>query len=569
MHPEETLLLTSHGHWLKVLGTTTRGPLSLFTLQETRKDRLKDIRLTYGDEDEPEVSDAKCPVWEPKTGAIYIIEGGCVARVSDDLKLLTPVAGERAGGGADAADEEGSSEDLGSGAGLDGDGSEEGFLDPTAMVADSDGRLYVADGDCIRCVTLPRIAAGRKRLVTGEAAAAAGEAQVSTLPFRAAAAITGLAYVPASAATGGGGLAFSTATAVYWLPWARGSSAASATGTGPDQRPLCLAGTEGLELEEVDEAAQAEAPKPGPAAFFSRITALSTDGRGDLLLLMVCPSGNYWVRRVNVPSGVTTTLAVDVAAASTDFSDKKSSNPSKEIKYALATVLPNGYLMALQSARFFVVDLGLRPLDCLPPSTWEGASRAAEASTQLCADLGALLDRQPDGTADLSLVVGWRTFHAHRSILAARSRYLQCLLAGGFSEGQAGVLDLPDADPDALALALKWVYTGAVDVTPGKVQAVVELADRLELLQLGETLQSRILAEVTAETVVDTLLWADARQLHPLRHALKAWYLAHQRQVLACAAGSVRRLMAASPDLSLELQAATAERAAACSVVVR
>ncbi|KAG2490853.1 hypothetical protein HYH03_010771 [Edaphochlamys debaryana] len=461
----ETLMPTRDGSVYRPRGVTQRGR---FQIGEAIG------KVSYGGEDDD--VDSFSPVYDSYSGGVYLRVGHSVVRMGADLRLTT-VAGKRNAVGD-----------------KDGSGDEARFKvsASNAMVTDGDGRLYVADGDCIRCVTLPRIAAGRKRLVTGEAAAAAGEAQVSTLPFRNMN-ITGLAYIPASEEAGEGGLAYSTKAAVYWLrPWVRrprgdpsggsdddaGAGAAAAPSPFSRVYSAVIAGKPGEPLTDDDEdeaERQMLEPTPGPETRFTEIVGMTADGRGGLVLTMTGPSGGCWVRRVSVPDGTTTTIATD-----------------PERHYTRLAVLPNGYLTAYDESNddVCVVDLGLTPPPCCPPG-WSGlATRAGAASTQLCADLGALLDRQPDGTADLSLVVGGRTFHAHRSILTARSKYFSSRLAGDFVEGRARVLDLPDADPDALALVLKWVYTGVVDVPPGKVQAVVELADRLELLQLGEELRA-------------------------------------------------------------------------------
>ncbi len=50
---------------------------------------------------------------------------------------------------------------------------------------------------------------------------------------------------------------------------------------------------------------------------------------------------------------------------------------------------------------------------------------------QLAADLGALLERQLDATADVTVLVGGRAFPAHKAILAARSPVLRRRIEGG------------------------------------------------------------------------------------------------------------------------------------------
>ncbi|KAG2443196.1 hypothetical protein HYH02_009273 [Chlamydomonas schloesseri] len=155
----------------------------------------------------------------------------------------------------------------------------------------------------------------------------------------------------------------------------------------------------------------------------------------------------------------------------------------------------------------------------------------------LAADLGALLDAQPDGTADLVIVVGQHRFPAHRAVLAARSAHVKRLLLsqGAFSPtatscstgpGEAR-LELPGADPDAVPLVLQWVYTGSLArssssnsgnssnsssggdfATVAQARAVAEVADRLQMLPLRDAAEAAVCAALSAANVVDCLLWA-------------------------------------------------------------
>ncbi|KAG2500405.1 hypothetical protein HYH03_001976 [Edaphochlamys debaryana] len=171
------------------------------------------------------------------------------------------------------------------------------------------------------------------------------------------------------------------------------------------------------------------------------------------------------------------------------------------------------------------------------------------------ADMGALLDAQPDGTADLTLVVGSRRFPVHRAILIARCDYFRQRLEGGFADGAAAELNLPDADPAALELLLRCIYTGAVGIPAALAAAVAELADRLLLPELCSDAQAAVLSGITAETVVGSLLWAErlGGSFSGLLSSLKAWYLEHHEEVQEAAPDGLKRLSVESPDLMVEL----------------
>ena len=145
----------------------------------------------------------------------------------------------------------------------------------------------------------------------------------------------------------------------------------------------------------------------------------------------------------------------------------------------------------------------------------------------LFGDLGALLDAQPDDTSDLVIRVGERRFHCHRLILSTRCDYFKQRLAagGGFADARAAELELPDADADAFALLLRWLYTGGAAIPPALALAVAELADRLLLPELCLAAQGRLMSGVQPSTIATALLWADARAPASvrLRVELKAW----------------------------------------------
>eukprot|EP00198_Chlamydomonas_reinhardtii_P002928 XP_001692264.1 predicted protein [Chlamydomonas reinhardtii] len=279
----------------------------------------------------------------------------------------------------------------------------------------------------------------------------------------------------------------------------------------------------------------------GPDALFSGPEFLVSDGVGSLYC-----ADERSIRRIILPAcwaaaappypAPSDALASATGVGSGSGADKRPS--VAEAGIALLRVAPDGAVttlargLARMYARPFVLPNGYLVLSC-------------QSDCQLLpADLGVLLEdaQQPGGggTADLVIRVGERRFHCHRAILSARCDYFKQRLAGdGFADAYAAELELPDADADAFALLLRWLYTGAADVPSAQACAVAELADRLLLPELSTAAQAVALTCITPANAVDCLLWAwgccDEGRGGSFAHLLadlKRWYVRHHEEEL-------------------------------------
>ncbi|PNH02631.1 Kelch-like protein 20 [Tetrabaena socialis] len=439
------------------------------------------------------------PVWDPYSSAAYMRNGRALLRLSSD-DTVTVVAGH--------VEERGHTDGPGRTARF---GSARFGYPERGVVTDGAGSLYVADGCCIRRVQLPCAGGGepssqpRTVGMGGPAAVPTtveGDVVVFTLPFRTPDRIVGLAFDGGSS-SGSSSLIFAGCSA-YRLPLG-----------DPTAGPSLLA-----ESEDAD------------------FKAIVLDGAGTIYTVTMEGFATSAVWRV-AADGSMSSIVEDLDAR----------------LYHLA-ILPNGHLVACGDGPLWVLGLGLQ----LP--AWHAAAAplppAAPAGTPpprtLPADLRALLDRQPDGTADVTIVVGDRTFHAHRGLLCARSDYFQQLLGGEFVEGSAQQLALPEADADAFEVVLCWLYTDAADISTALAAGVAELADRLLLQELFQQATAVVEAKLSPATVVGLLLWAEARGpgFSRLLSRLKAWYLDNREAVLQEAEEEVKRL-AECPGLMVEL----------------
>ncbi|PNH07417.1 Kelch repeat and BTB domain-containing protein 4 [Tetrabaena socialis] len=478
------------------------------THQRGKMESGRDIELVLADELGP--GDLRSPVWDATNGgAVYslIEDGRFVVRLAasaGDEGFATVISGS-------VGDEEGQ---------RDGPAGFARFRSLRHMVGDGAGALYVTHLETQHTMVI-------RKLKLPPASEPSGDVWTTTLPLQLPARTYALAFDGSRAGggghIGGGSLIFATATAIYRVPLDRCDA---------DTAPVLLAGVEGM-FGEVDGAIV-------DSRFYS-INGLTVDGDGNVYVLDFDQTVTC-LRRVGVDGSVTTLAEVAVGDCWRPI------------------VLPNGNLAVCgDDGVMHVLDLDLTPphWQATAPPVCSPVAKPAPGPPPrtLPADLGALLDRQPDGTADVTIVVSGRTFHAHRGVLSARSDYFRQLFGSDFADGAAAQHTLEDADAAAFDATLHYIYQGTAEFAPAQTQAVADLAGRLLLPELCRLASEQLAAGVSAGSVVGLLLWADARgpAFLELISRLKGWYVQHHEEVVDEAPESIRRLAAANPTMMVEL----------------
>ncbi len=156
--------------------------------------------------------------------------------------------------------------------------------------------------------------------------------------------------------------------------------------------------------------------------------------------------------------------------------------------------------------------------------------------TCLSAELQALLNN-PGSAPDLTIIAGGsgegahpqagyaRSFRAHRAILAARCPFFRTLFDSGMADSAARVLPLPDADTDAFAVLLQYMYRGAVLPCDRALQRAVRgLSDRLLMSGVTEAMDRELVGSADESTITGDLLWAAQHGVEQLLEELTAVY---------------------------------------------
>ncbi len=118
-----------------------------------------------------------------------------------------------------------------------------------------------------------------------------------------------------------------------------------------------------------------------------------------------------------------------------------------------------------------------------------------------------------------------RSFRVHRAVLAARCPFFRTLFNAGMADSAARELPLPDADPDAFAVLLRYMYGGEVPPCERAVhRAVIPLCDTLLLFDLKTALEAELVRSADEETIVGDLLWAAGHGREEVLEELVAVY---------------------------------------------
>ncbi|KAM0834038.1 hypothetical protein ACQ4PT_063879 [Festuca glaucescens] len=204
---------------------------------------------------------------------------------------------------------------------------------------------------------------------------------------------------------------------------------------------------------------------------------------------------------------------------------KKDGSPCPEVVYTITHDYPSseGAFQTMGWEQFarrsdleslYVVD-GVLKIICT--ITVLNDDNFAVPSSDIGNHLGQHLDRA-EGT-DVSFVVGDKTFHAHRAVLAARSPVFRAQLLGSMADATMSCIRLHDMEPATFRILLRFMYT---DVLPADeeltgpslkmtefLQNLIAASDKYDLPRLKLICSQKLGETVSVETVMTLLDFAD------------------------------------------------------------
>ena len=163
---------------------------------------------------------------------------------------------------------------------------------------------------------------------------------------------------------------------------------------------------------------------------------------------------------------------------------------------------------------------------------------------------------------DVKVRVRDEVFAAHRLVLAAQSKFLAALFAGGFKESSAPVVEINEMQPSIFAVALDYMYDGQCTVPDeGMLEHVLAAAALLQMDRLFTAAAAELGQRLAPENCARALAVADKFHLPQL--AKKAEELAAENFVEVASDASVpvssMRALLASDTLNVATEQAVFE----------
>ncbi|GLC65302.1 ubiquitin-specific protease ubp15 [Pleodorina starrii] len=206
------------------------------------------------------------------------------------------------------------------------------------------------------------------------------------------------------------------------------------------------------------------------------------------------------------------------------FNRERNSQGFSDMLPLTDATVAKGFLRA-DGAMVVRVEIKVKDKKLLTESEVAPLAKKCKAASSVTTDLLTLL-QDPGPASDLTLTAGGRSFPVHRAILAARCEFFKTMFASGFDDSTSKQVAMPDTDPDALQLLLRFIYGGVLDSCPqALLKPAAELADRLRLTDAHAELEECILNGTGPESIVDDMLWAERRGSSKLSKSLQRDYL--------------------------------------------
>uniref|UniRef100_A0A914W4P9 BTB domain-containing protein n=1 Tax=Plectus sambesii TaxID=2011161 RepID=A0A914W4P9_9BILA len=184
-------------------------------------------------------------------------------------------------------------------------------------------------------------------------------------------------------------------------------------------------------------------------------------------------------------------------------------------------------------------------------------------------DMGSLLDSKEH--ADITLVIGRRTFRCHKAILSARSPVFAAMWGHQENqEVQTGEANLEDVTSEAVSAMLEFIYTDRCSEIATRAGEILAAADKYCLDRLKSMCEQALIKELTPSNLCDRLRLADAYGAKKLRRRALLVFQRNKTLVLdsrewmdleqecpQLAAGVLKELMTMPDDLRFRLSGQT------------
>ncbi|XP_015112376.1 protein roadkill [Diachasma alloeum] len=139
--------------------------------------------------------------------------------------------------------------------------------------------------------------------------------------------------------------------------------------------------------------------------------------------------------------------------------------------------------------------------------------------------------------SDCAIIVGKKTFHSHKMILAARSPTFCRMIEETCQERKGATESLPrlhveDMKPEVARRMLQFIYTGSVENLEAMTEELMAAADRFRLVELKDICAAALLEKLSVKNAADTLVKADKCHAKELKAQVISFINEHLGEVV-------------------------------------
>lgn len=133
---------------------------------------------------------------------------------------------------------------------------------------------------------------------------------------------------------------------------------------------------------------------------------------------------------------------------------------------------------------------------------------------------------------NVKLKVKGQEFHAHTSILGARSPVFDAMFDSEMTEKNSGVVDIPDLDPESFLDFLLFMYTGKFDVlTPKNALDLYKASDKYNVNDIKEECSLRLASWLTLDNILDVVILASTHEETDLLNIATKYFIKNAKDI--------------------------------------
>ena len=133
---------------------------------------------------------------------------------------------------------------------------------------------------------------------------------------------------------------------------------------------------------------------------------------------------------------------------------------------------------------------------------------------------------------DVSLIVGDRTFPAHKYILSSVSDVFKAMFTHSMKENKSGIVKIDDIDADVIDEILCYIYTGKTKNMAKLARQLYAAANKYQILDLTAKCEEHFIFNLNNENVIDLLEDATLYNSEILRSTAMIFVGKHENEIV-------------------------------------